>query len=76
VDPQFGTKPIGCKWVYKNKYKSNGSLDKHKTRLVAKGFSQKEGIDYDETFAPTTKWATIRTVLAGKFFKWIERLPY
>eukprot|EP00253_Pinus_taeda_P017226 PITA_17226 len=62
VDPPFGTKPIGCKWVYKNKYKVDGSLDKHKARLVAKGFAQKEGVAYDETFAPTTKWATIQTL--------------
>eukprot|EP00253_Pinus_taeda_P013624 PITA_13624 len=41
VDPTFGTKPIGCKWVYKNKYKADGSLDKHKARLVAKGFAMK-----------------------------------
>eukprot|EP00253_Pinus_taeda_P028593 PITA_28593 len=37
VDPPLGTKPIGCKWVYKNKYKTDGLLDKHKARLVAKG---------------------------------------
>eukprot|EP00253_Pinus_taeda_P013919 PITA_13919 len=64
VDPPFGTKPIGCKWVYKNKYKADGSLDKHKARLVAKGFAQKEGVDYEETFAHTAKWATIRTLFA------------
>eukprot|EP00253_Pinus_taeda_P031863 PITA_31863 len=64
VDPPFGTKPIGCKWVYKNKYKVDGSLDNHKARLVAKGFAQKEGVDYEETFAPTAKWATIQTLFA------------
>eukprot|EP00253_Pinus_taeda_P029619 PITA_29619 len=64
VDPPFGTKPIGCKWVYKNKYKADGSLKKHKARLVAKGFAQKEGVDYEETFSPTTKWATIWTLFA------------
>jgi hypothetical protein len=64
VDPPFGTKPIGYKWVYKNKYKSDGSLDKCKVRLVVKGFAQKEGIDYEETFAPTVKLATIRALLA------------
>jgi hypothetical protein len=62
--PPFGTKPIRCKWVFKNKYRSDGSLDKHKTRLVAKGFAQKEGVDYEETFSPTTKWATIRTLFS------------
>ena len=37
VDPPDGTKPTGCKWVYKNKYKSDGSLDKHKARLCTEG---------------------------------------
>ena len=41
VDLSFETKPICCKWVFKNKYKSDGSLDKHKARLVEKGFPQK-----------------------------------
>eukprot|EP00253_Pinus_taeda_P002594 PITA_02594 len=64
VYPPLGTKRIGCKWVYKNKYKVDGSLDNHKARFVAKGFAQKEGVDYEETFSPTTKWATIRTLFA------------
>eukprot|EP00253_Pinus_taeda_P008515 PITA_08515 len=64
VDPPLGTKPIGCKWVYKNKYKADGSLDKHKAKLVAKGFAQKEGVNYEDTFFPTTKWATIETLFS------------
>jgi hypothetical protein len=64
VDPPFGTKPIGYKWVFKNKYILDGSLDKHKARLVEKGFAQKEGFDYEETFAPITKWATIHTLFS------------
>jgi hypothetical protein len=64
VDCPPNVKPIGCKWVYRIKYKENGEIDKFKARLVEKGFSQKEGIDYEETFTPTTKWNTIRVVLS------------
>lgn len=48
-------KAIRVKWVYKTKYKVDGSLDKHKARLVIKGYQQHAGIDYHKIFAPVAK---------------------
>jgi hypothetical protein len=59
-----GKKAIGCKWVYKMKHNSNGSISKYKARLVAKGYAHTHGIDYEETFAPIAKMATVRVVIA------------
>ena len=52
VDAPKGVKLIGCRWLYKVKYNTDGSISGYKARLVAKGYVQKHGIDYDETFAP------------------------
>ncbi|MCO5576616.1 hypothetical protein L7F22_030431 [Adiantum nelumboides] len=59
-----GKKPIGCRWVYKVKHNSDGSVSRYKARLVAKGYAQTYGIDYEETFAHVAKMATIRAVTA------------
>jgi hypothetical protein len=59
-----GRKAIGSKWVYKVQRNPDGTVERYKARLVAKGFGQRPGVDFDETFAPTTKWAALRAILA------------
>ena len=63
VDPP-SCKPIGTKWVFKNKQGEDGLVVRNKARLVAQGFCQKEGIDYGETFAPVARLEAIRILLA------------
>ncbi|GJT35402.1 putative ribonuclease H-like domain-containing protein [Tanacetum coccineum] len=64
VDLPYGKKVIGTKWVFKNKRDERSIVVKNKSRLVAQGFRQDEGIDYDEVFAPITKIEAIRLFLA------------
>ncbi|CAJ2662215.1 unnamed protein product [Trifolium pratense] len=59
-----GCKAVGCKWVFKTKRDPNGKIERYKAILVAKGYSQREGIDYKETFSPVSTKDAFRVVMA------------
>jgi len=55
---------VTTKWIYKIKHVAYKSIDKYKARFVSRGFSQKEGIDYDESFAPVARYTSIRSIIS------------
>jgi hypothetical protein len=64
VEIPQGAKIVGCKWVYKTKYDSKGNIERFKARLIAKGFTQREGIDYNEIFSPISSKDSFRIIMA------------
>jgi len=64
IDPPDGVKTIECKWIYKKKKDMDGNVHIHKAQLVAKGFRQVQGVDYDETFSPVAMLKSVRIILA------------
>lgn len=66
-----GTEAIRTKWVYDSKLDGKGTTTKYKARLVAKEYSQIEGVDFYEVFAPVIRYATVRTVMTITVKKWI-----
>ena len=58
-----GRKPIGCKWVFKVKYGNDSNVERFKAHVVAKGYAQKYGIDYEEIVTPLVRFSSIRTLL-------------
>ena len=63
VSRPVGKSVVTSRWLYKTKYVADGSIEKHKARFVARGFSQIEGVDYDETFALVVRYTSIRTII-------------
>lgn len=64
VHPPINQSIIGSKWVYKIKRDQNGKISRYKARLVAHGFSQEHGLDYEDTFSLVVRHSTIRLILA------------
>jgi hypothetical protein len=64
IERPAGCKPIGCKWIFKKKMRPDGTIDKYNARLVFKGFTQKEGEDYFDTYSPVARLTTIRLLIA------------
>jgi hypothetical protein len=64
VERPYGCKPVDCKWEFKKKLKPDGTIDKYKAHPVAKGYTQKEGEDFFDTYSPVARLTTIRALLS------------
>ena len=64
VPPSPTQNAVGCKWEFKLKHNSDGSISKYKARLVAKGFHQQYGVDFEETYSPMVKPPTVKIILS------------
>jgi hypothetical protein len=65
IVPRLNNKDVvSSRWLFKIKHAADGSIEKYKARFVARGFSQKEGIDYEETFSLVARYTSIRTIIA------------
>ena len=64
MDLPYGKHTVGSKWVFTIKYNSDGKVDRYKARLVPPGFTQTQGLDYEETFASVAKLNSIRVLLS------------
>jgi hypothetical protein len=69
---------VSSKWLFKIKHAVDGSIEKYKARFVTRGISQKEGIDYEETFAPVARYTSIITIIAlATKMKWmLHQMPF
>ena len=72
---------IGTRWIFKNKLDESGQVIKNKAKLVAQGYNQEEGIDFDETYAPVARLESIRILLflvlwISNCIKWMLKVPF